>query len=856
MKTMTFLNLIREQKCIIHIPRIQRDYAQGRELPHETDVRKHLLQAMDDSLQKGKTLHLGVIYGEYRDNDNAREFLPFDGQQRLTSLFLLHWYAAVQAGKDRKFLQHFQYEVREHAHRFVNCLCTKNISVESDKSPEELISAQGWFNPDWENDPTVKGMLTMLHDIHKQFKDMDKQMLWERLEEELLVFHFAELKDLDTGSEELFIKMNARGKQLTEFEHLKARLLNSPSVKRGATSEQLKNIEKKLDTDWQELFWHISKKQEDRAVEADAALVRFLTFLADMFCSDTKEECLFERLCRAFDDEGRPLLENCSNLDFMINVLDVRVEEYRSLKEQAPNEKLFFHDYVTDPKGDSQDSASPGEDPAEQNIPLFDSTTPDPLGELCCKDSSLKNYKASYMLLALLLARIRKDSRVQIMKRLRIARNLIEYTDFDKSKHEARVRALVKLMCKGELEPCSVFDEYQFHEEQAKYNLLRDHKEDRELRAALNHLEDNNLLHGRIAVFSEESEEDSQKYTNTRTTWDYWIVSQRPDSNRKNFIFKRERLLLARPVLAALSTADGSEYDEMLRALLSRGVFALRYRSNYYLTRMSMGKEDLPVILTSTDDCTFRDVRHCLQSLLEKLRCDFKDNLPQLMDAPSHETLVNACKKIADSWLEEEEKEDEKTKFLSWRWYFVRYRAMRPDPQDGAGTSCYKGNYYIPPDIFLIEHVAGKKRFTGKYRSPFIHTLLVESREKIKDLEIEEGNDGSRHYVRFGKIRMKMEAGRTTESLEQKGSQVPPEYLWDRWLIQSENGEPLPHDKITELVKAGELQLQKQGDDAWSLPIPQEHPKDVAPWIYYDTEDRIKLALNCLDRMKELGLLS
>lgn len=82
------------------------------------------------------------------------------------------------------------------------------------------------------------------------------------LEEELLVFHFAELKDLDTGSEELFIKMNARGKQLTEFEHLKARLLNSPRVKRGATSEQLKNLEKKLDTDWQELFWHISKNRK------------------------------------------------------------------------------------------------------------------------------------------------------------------------------------------------------------------------------------------------------------------------------------------------------------------------------------------------------------------------------------------------------------------------------------------------------------------------------------------------------------------------------------------------------------------------------------------------------------------
>lgn len=63
MKTMTFLNLIREQKCIIHIPRIQRDYAQGRELPHETDVRKHLLQAMDDSLQKVRRCTLASFMG-------------------------------------------------------------------------------------------------------------------------------------------------------------------------------------------------------------------------------------------------------------------------------------------------------------------------------------------------------------------------------------------------------------------------------------------------------------------------------------------------------------------------------------------------------------------------------------------------------------------------------------------------------------------------------------------------------------------------------------------------------------------------------------------------------------------------
>lgn len=80
----------------IEIPIIQRDYAQGR-LGKE-NLRKNFLGDLKRALDKeppykDTEMKLDFIYGT-TENDRLN---PLDGQQRLTTLWLLHWYIALRA---------------------------------------------------------------------------------------------------------------------------------------------------------------------------------------------------------------------------------------------------------------------------------------------------------------------------------------------------------------------------------------------------------------------------------------------------------------------------------------------------------------------------------------------------------------------------------------------------------------------------------------------------------------------------------------------------------------------------------------------------------------------------------------
>ena len=90
----TYIQLL-QQHTHIQIPIIQRDYAQGR--PDEQEVRDTFLAALEDALLKpahdvSLPLNLDFIYGSVEEFQGKTQFLPLDGQQRLTTLFLLHWY--------------------------------------------------------------------------------------------------------------------------------------------------------------------------------------------------------------------------------------------------------------------------------------------------------------------------------------------------------------------------------------------------------------------------------------------------------------------------------------------------------------------------------------------------------------------------------------------------------------------------------------------------------------------------------------------------------------------------------------------------------------------------------------------
>ena len=110
-----YLGEVLVEKYEVKIPILQRDYAQGRE--NNISLCENFLKALKESVLQDKIINLDFIYGNL---DNGT-FLPLDGQQRLTTLFLLHWYAAEKehiAGDCREILKKFSYETRLSSRRF------------------------------------------------------------------------------------------------------------------------------------------------------------------------------------------------------------------------------------------------------------------------------------------------------------------------------------------------------------------------------------------------------------------------------------------------------------------------------------------------------------------------------------------------------------------------------------------------------------------------------------------------------------------------------------------------------------------------------------------------------------------
>ena len=66
---------------------------------------------------------------------------------------------------------------------------------------------------EWSNDPTVRGMLTML-DRNTKSRFADINDLWNKLDK--INFYFRDIEEMKL-TDDIYIKMNSRGKPLTDF---------------------------------------------------------------------------------------------------------------------------------------------------------------------------------------------------------------------------------------------------------------------------------------------------------------------------------------------------------------------------------------------------------------------------------------------------------------------------------------------------------------------------------------------------------------------------------------------------------------------------------------------------------------
>lgn len=280
----------------IEIPLIQRDYAQGRDTPKVEDIRRRFVGALKKALINKEPITLDFVYGEI---DNNRTLIPLDGQQRLTTLFLLHWYIARREGVSEDklaFLTKFSYATRYSAREFCKHLVSPDYQPDFNRDRlSDEITDQSWMPLDWENDPTISAMLRMIDYIHVMFNNSCNN-LWRRLEAGCISFYFLPIKQLG-ATDELYIKMNSRGKPLTEFENVKAEWeasirAISPSIMSQQDAEQLQKIEQKLDNDWTDLLWPYRNGQTGSSADdvVDDKFIRYLRFLTDLIFYKNDEQ--------------------------------------------------------------------------------------------------------------------------------------------------------------------------------------------------------------------------------------------------------------------------------------------------------------------------------------------------------------------------------------------------------------------------------------------------------------------------------------------------------------------------------------------------------------------------------------
>ncbi len=366
----------------VEIPIIQRDYAQGRD--GKEYLRKGFLSSLKDALDLENEQKLDFVYGT---NENGKLY-PLDGQQRLTTLWLLHWYIALMSGnlkeENCKVLANFTYQTRVSSRNFCEELCNcKEVRFNTynpiasikaqvanlwlDKHPQkseqpqavlnaasqtiaDYITNQTWFSSAWKQDPTIKSMLIMLagtknkdkegvdiidgieevfcREIAEQFYKENSDKSWEEIEliictsteikerigtllknlndywKQLqgekcpIIFYYLPISTMGL-SDDLYIKMNARGKQLSSFENFKADLIGYIEQKANANisekdkqqwSELAQSFPNLLDTTWTDIFWNNRSKEQkdsnDRIIEHSRIDEIYFAFINRFFSSE------------------------------------------------------------------------------------------------------------------------------------------------------------------------------------------------------------------------------------------------------------------------------------------------------------------------------------------------------------------------------------------------------------------------------------------------------------------------------------------------------------------------------------------------------------------------------------------
>lgn len=322
------LNTMLGENNDIEIPIIQRDYAQGR--VNAKEIRDDFLKDLFDHLVNKEKIKLSFVYGTIRETAAKKIYIPYDGQQRITLIYLLSLYLAARCSDWAEItkLSRFKYYTRDYATEFCTFLTNyddreepynsvfKRIDFSKAKIMDQIKNDIAFFGA-WEFDPTAASMMVVLESIHTEFmsrfsacteeeQNTHAQSMLDDLNNSFVFFDWCTIN----ASDNIYIKMNGRGKPLSAFDNFKNTLyaeldrLRKVDDAEGRTDRIafLKNFEVKMDGEWTDMFWTLRSKLSKDTDNYNIApfMMNFLFFVFELKYTEKTTSFYFSKTRQYF----------------------------------------------------------------------------------------------------------------------------------------------------------------------------------------------------------------------------------------------------------------------------------------------------------------------------------------------------------------------------------------------------------------------------------------------------------------------------------------------------------------------------------------------------------------------------
>lgn len=756
----TFESIFQSDWKII-IPMIQREYVQGDDNVIATEIRDNILNEFGKVISETegqeiskKIVVLDYIYGIVRDET----IIPMDGQQRLTTLYLLYWYAAVRENiaqekdKNCSFLKKFSYEtryvVRDFCEQLCGCLDNPGIFKKLDLEEiniSDIIRNQVWFIPEWQNNPTVAGMLRMLDAIHQKFNETAKEKnLWNALNN--INFYFLPINDDQLNTDEFYIKMNSRGKELSDFEIFKAEL---EKMINACGQEKGKDIAAKIDGAWTEWIWKC-RSNTDVHGDIDNMFLNYFHFVFDIICykkgkfSEKWGDDIFEKFRILFLNEYSKS-NNCfqENISTLTDYFDCWCQIPEVLNYNKPED--FFKSILSNEQSENKVIIN-------GRINLL---------EECLYHYQIKNKEEFTLQNVILLyaciiylsynrkpeqeKKTEQEKKIdkEFYCRFRIVNNLVRNSDNEinearieiegarrgKNAGEcSRIHNMLKvveniILC-GSIEEntkenmkentqentVKSFNEYQLQEEKDKLKYLKDNPENTR-RKALYELEDHELLLGQLGILRSENLDDCIEYKDRFCSLFQCDKAKIACAlmTKENYGYKIENNLVQ------YGLSCGNNKDNIQREEKAWRTLFHRYKKEEY------AEED-----------TTKKALHALMGGVMKIKDEFLDGL-------IHDYKVDRIQH----------------RRYPFQYYYIKYSAFRPMIKQKKGY----GRMWFPDDTnepYTVAVLESEKQPGPNSYDPFLKEVFDRLQGQKVDVELTDYNYNKRNteeynqYLKYG----------------------------------------------------------------------------------------------------------